>query len=143
MYNDSAIKCDEVIDAEKTKSIPKNITCKTQNSYLLLAFLLITIALLIAVSIYYYLIKYLAKQNYLLPFHFTNNDIKQVFYWQYKLKMSNKIKDINIKNHISQKNHILRFRMILSIWKILIQIILKQINTHRKIFLLTKLDMWQ
>ena len=143
MYNDSAIKCDEIIDAEKTKSIPKNITCKTQNSYLLLSFLLITIALLIAVSIYYYLIKYLAKQNYLLPFHFTNNDIKQVFYWQYKLKMSNKIKDINIKNHISQKNHILRFRMILSIWKILIQIILKQINTHRKIFLLTKLDMWQ
>ena len=143
MYNDSAIKCDEIIDAEKTKSIPKNITCKTQNSYLLLSFLLITIALLIAVSIYYYLIKYLAKQNYLLPFHFTNNDIKQVFYWQYKLKMSNKIKDINIKNHISQKNHILRFRMILSIWKILIQIILKQINTHRKIFLPTKLDMWQ
>ena len=143
MYNDSAIKCDEIIDAEKTKSIPKNITCKTQNSYLLLSFLLITIALLIAVSIYYYLIKYLAKQNYLLPFHFTNNDIKQVFYWQYKLKMSNKIKDINIKNHISQKNHILRFRMILSIWKILIQIILKQINTHTKIFLLTKLDMWQ
>ena len=143
MYNDSAIKCDEIIDAEKTKSIPKNITCKTQNSYLLLSFLLITIALLIAVSIYYYLIKYLAKQNYLLPFHLTNNDIKQVFYWQYKLKMSNKIKDINIKNHISQKNHILRFRMILSIWKILIQIILKQINTHTKIFLLTKLDMWQ
>ena len=143
MYNDSAIKCDEIIDAEKTKSIPKNITCKTQNSYLLLSFLLITIALLIAVSIFYYLIKYLAKQNYLLPFHFTNNDIKQVFYWQYKLKMSNKIKDINIKNHISQKNHILRFRMILSIWKILIQIILKQINTHTKIFLLTKLDMWQ
>ena len=80
MYNDSAIKCDEIIDAEKAKSIPKNITCKTQNSYLLLSFLLITIALLIAVSIYYYLIKYLAKQNYLLPFHFTNNDIKQVFY---------------------------------------------------------------
>ena len=80
MYNDSEIKCDEIIDAEKTKSIPKNITCKTQNSYLLLSFLLITIALLIAVSIYYYLIKYLAKQNYLLPFHFTNNDIKQVFY---------------------------------------------------------------
>ena len=29
----------------------KNITCKTQNFYILLAFLLITIALLIAVSI--------------------------------------------------------------------------------------------
>ena len=48
---------------EETKLVPtyfneKNITCKTQNFYTLLAFLLITISLLIAVSIYYYLIKY-------------------------------------------------------------------------------------
>ena len=33
-------------------------TCKTQNFYILLAFLLIAIVLLIAVSIYCYLIKY-------------------------------------------------------------------------------------
>ena len=40
-----------------------------QKIYILLAFLLITIALLIAVSIYYYLIKYKVKQKdlYLLP----------------------------------------------------------------------------
>ena len=37
-------------------------------------FLLITIALLIAVSIYCYLIKYQAKQ--LLPFHYKNNELK-------------------------------------------------------------------
>ena len=46
--------------------------------YILLAFLLITIALLIAVSIYCYLIKYRAKQKHLLPFHDTNNELKQV-----------------------------------------------------------------
>ena len=57
--DDSAIMCDEII--EETKTIPtnfneKNISCKIQNFYILLSFLLITIALLIAVSIYYYLI---------------------------------------------------------------------------------------
>ena len=65
IIDDSAIICDEVIDADdgETKTIPinfneKKVTCKTQNFYILLAFLLITIVLLIAVSIYCYLIKY-------------------------------------------------------------------------------------
>ena len=58
----------------------KNITCRTQNFYILLAFLLITIALLIAVSIYCYLIKYRAKEKYLLKFHDTNNELKEVLY---------------------------------------------------------------
>ena len=49
----------------------KNLTCKTQSLYILLTFLLITITLLIAVSIYCYLIKYLAKQKHLLRFHHT------------------------------------------------------------------------
>ena len=50
------------------------ISCKTENlQNVLFAFLLITIALLIAVSIYCALIKYWAKQKHLLPFHFTNN----------------------------------------------------------------------
>ena len=81
--DDSAIICDEVIDADsklspkddddKTKTIPiifneKKVTCETENLYLLPAFLLNTIALLIAVSIYCYLIKYREKQKYLLPF---------------------------------------------------------------------------
>ena len=71
IMDDSAIICDEVIKSydEEIKTIPtnfneKNITCKTQNFYILLAFLLITITLLIAVSIYCYLIKYQAKQKH-------------------------------------------------------------------------------
>ena len=44
-----------------------------QNFYNLLAFLFIIIALLTAVSIYSFLIKYQAKQKYLLPFHVINN----------------------------------------------------------------------
>ena len=66
----------------KPKTIPKNfnekkVTFKTQNFYILLAFLLITVALLVAVSIYCYLIKYRTKQNYLLPFH--DSKLKQVY----------------------------------------------------------------
>ena len=67
IIDDSA--CDENIDAEcklndkETKMLPtifkgKNLTHKTQNFYILLTFLVITIALLIAVSIYVYLIKH-------------------------------------------------------------------------------------
>ena len=61
IIDDSVITCDEII--AEIKTLPanfneKNITCKTQNFYILLAFLLITIALLIAASIYCYLIKY-------------------------------------------------------------------------------------
>ena len=48
---------------DETKSIPTNFnekkaTCKEQNFCFLLAFLSITIALLTAISIYCYLIKY-------------------------------------------------------------------------------------
>ena len=53
---------------------------KTQNFYILLAFLLITIILLGVVSIYCYLIKYRAIQKYLLPFHVTNNELKEIMY---------------------------------------------------------------
>ena len=64
----------------KTKTIPTNfmkkyITCKTQSLYILLAFLLITLVLLISVSIYYYLIKYKSKQKHLLPFHVANDKL--------------------------------------------------------------------
>ena len=62
IIDDSVITYEQIIDAkaksndEKTKTVPtnfnqKNITCKTQSFYILLAFLLITIALLIGVSI--------------------------------------------------------------------------------------------
>ena len=46
-----------------------------QNLYILLELLLITIALLIAVSIYCYLIEYPAKRKHLLPFYVTNNEL--------------------------------------------------------------------
>ena len=56
--DDSVITCDEVIKLynEKIKNIPtnfneKNITVKTQHLCILAAFLLITVALLITVSI--------------------------------------------------------------------------------------------
>ena len=65
IMDDSTIICDEVIKSydEEIKTIPahfneKNITCEAQNFYIILAFLLITMALLIAVSIYCYLMKY-------------------------------------------------------------------------------------
>ena len=77
--DDSAIICDEVIDAcGETKTIPTNfnekkVTCKTQN----FIFLLIVLALLTAVSIYCCLIKYQAKQKHLLSFRDTK--LKQVY----------------------------------------------------------------
>ena len=69
--DNSFITGDKVIESydEEMKTIPTNlhekyITCKAQNFYILLVFLLITIALLIAVSIYCYLRKYHAKQKH-------------------------------------------------------------------------------
>ena len=57
-----------------------------------------------AVSIYCYLKKYRAIQKHLLQFHNTNYELKQDTNknkknWQYKWKISNKIKDIEIKKH--------------------------------------------
>ena len=94
IMDDSAITCDEIIEVdteakpnnEKTKTFSKsfnekNITYKTQNFYILLTFLLIITTLLIAVSIYCYLINYWAKGKHLLPFHNTNNKLKKPIYW--------------------------------------------------------------
>ena len=58
---------DEIINTEETNFNEKNTTCKAQSFYILLTVLLITITLLIAVSIYCYLIKYQVKN--LLPLH--------------------------------------------------------------------------
>ena len=58
IMDDWTITCDETVEShnEETKTIPKKCnekkaTCKMQNVYILLASLLITIALLIAISI--------------------------------------------------------------------------------------------
>ena len=66
IMDNSAIICDQITEVdletksndEKTNFHEININCKTQNFYILLAFLLITVALLIAASIYCYLVKY-------------------------------------------------------------------------------------
>ena len=79
----------------------------------------ITITLLIPVSIYSYLIKYHSKQKLLLPFHFINKRLKEILYEKYKSEMSNKVKDIYIKNRTYYF-----FNDIINI-KIFIQIILK------------------
>ena len=88
------IKCDDIIEADteaklndkakshdeetKTNFNEKKAACKTQHIFVLLAFLLITMTLLVPVSIYCFLIKYWAKQ--LLHFHYTNNELKEVLY---------------------------------------------------------------
>ena len=59
IIEDLVITCDEII--EETKTVrrnfnEKNETCKTKNFYILIAFLLITIALLIFVSLLIYLL---------------------------------------------------------------------------------------
>ena len=63
---------------EKTKTNfnEKKEAYKTQHFSILLAFLLIAIAILIAVGVYCYLIRHQTKQKHLLPFHHTK--LKQV-----------------------------------------------------------------
>ena len=80
--DDSAITCDEITESYEKEKIfnERKTTCKMQNFCILLAFSLATIALLIAVSIYCYLIKYQPKQNHLLPFYDTNKELKQILY---------------------------------------------------------------
>ena len=84
--DDSAITCDKIIESydQETKTIlinfnEKKAICNTQNFYILLAFL-ITIALLIAISIYSYVRKYPGKQKHLLPFRVKNNKLKEILY---------------------------------------------------------------
>ena len=76
--DDSMVTSDEVIKSfdEEIKTIPTNfnekkVTCKTRDLYILLAFSVITITWLIAVSIYCYVIKHQTK--YLLPFDSIKN----------------------------------------------------------------------
>ena len=59
--DNSVITCDKTI--AEIKTFPTNVNekksvCKTQNFYILFAFLLITVVLLIAFRFYFHLIKY-------------------------------------------------------------------------------------
>ena len=94
--------CDEIIE-EETKTVPTNfnekkVVCKTKNFYILLAFLLISIALLISVSIYCYVIKYRAKQKHLLPFHVTDGKLKKFCTYNMFSKMdsNDELKEIEV-----------------------------------------------
>ena len=73
IINDSVITCDEII--EET-TVPRNFNKKMQplkqSFYILLAFSLIVIRLLIAIRIYCYLIKYNAKLKHIFPYYITN-----------------------------------------------------------------------
>ena len=80
------ITCDEIIDTT-ISILTKTVTTKTvpaksnsKNFYILLAFLLIAIALSIAVSIYWCLIKYWTNEKHLLPYH-INSKLKEILYW--------------------------------------------------------------
>ena len=55
----------------------RNIICKTKHFYILPTFLLVTIALLIADSIYCYLKK--CQGKLLLPFHNTDNKLSNFY----------------------------------------------------------------
>ena len=75
IIDDLVITSDKIIDAEaksydeETKTV--TIHLNVRKFFILFAFLSITIALLIGVSIYCYLVKYKSKQKYLLPFYVT------------------------------------------------------------------------
>ena len=73
IVDDSAIICDYVIEShdEQINLSEKKAICITQNFFILLVFLLIAIALLIAVSIYCYLIKY--QRN--IYYHFVAQNV--------------------------------------------------------------------
>ena len=64
--NNWEINCDEVIDVGANSKEKSNFNEKTQNFYILLAFSLITIALLVA------------KQ--LIPFHYINKTCQQIVF---------------------------------------------------------------
>ena len=59
----------EIIDPKEMKSL-----------YILLVFSLIIISLLLAVSIYCYMIKFKAKQKRLLPFYVRNNKLIKIYF---------------------------------------------------------------
>ena len=86
IIDDSVIMCNGMIEETKTAltNFNQKTSCKTKHFYILRAFLLITIALLIPVSIWYYLIKYWAKQKIFITISHHNSKI--FLGWQYKSK---------------------------------------------------------
>ena len=71
----------------------KKASCETQLFFF--TFLLITIAFLIAVSIYCYVTKYRTKQKHVLPYHITNHQVNKCII---KVESNDKLKEVDIKN---------------------------------------------
>ena len=63
---------------QRNKNYFKNIISEIKGFCILLVFLLITTALLIAFSIYCYMIQYKAIQKHLPPFYITNKKLQEV-----------------------------------------------------------------
>ena len=64
----------------KKQTLMKIVACRKENFCILLAFLLITVALLIGASTCCYLVKYQAKQKHLLPLQNANNKLKVIMH---------------------------------------------------------------
>ena len=83
IIDSSVITFDEIIKENKTTPInfnKKKQPVKYKIFAFLTAFLLTTITLLIVISIYCYLIKCLAKQKQLLPYHIANKKLRGALY---------------------------------------------------------------
>ena len=84
IIGDSVIVCIvEVTKADTTNTIPiifneEKLSCKIENFYILLTFVLIAMSLLIIVNIYCYFMKHRSKQKYLLPYHDTSKKLKEI-----------------------------------------------------------------
>ena len=131
IIDNSLIRCDEII--ETTKTVPtKSIST---NFYILLTFLLITIILLVAVSIY--LIKNI-DQNKNIYWHIMSQiKIKRNFILIISFKMGNRCKEIDIKNRTYYFfNDMINIKN-LDLKKIRIQ---KYTKSHTKILLFVTLD---
>ena len=76
----------------------KNEIYKTQSFNPLFAFLLITTALLITVSICCYLIKYQTKLKHSLPYYVTKNKFLKKCINNIKMESNNELKGTDIKS---------------------------------------------
>ena len=84
IIDDSVITCDEIIK-EETKTVTtnfneKNAICKTKKNVYFTFLFINCHSLLIAVSIYCYLIKNKGEQIHWVPFYVTNNKSEEAFY---------------------------------------------------------------
>ena len=79
---DDPLTCDEILKEKKTVRTNFNetdIICETKIFYNLLAFLLITVALLIDDRFYWHLIRYRGKKIITILHH--KQELKEVIYW--------------------------------------------------------------